>query len=106
MDKLYKILNIVHSGRKGMRYDEVQDPKYDGMVGATIKMPEIESIKQFSNVRWDFVSDGPIYYDFWTTSPVVSVSLDFSNHYVLETINTIYILEKHYDKRDTIEFNT
>lgn len=33
-------------------------------------------------------------YSWWETSPVIALSLNIKNQYVLETVNTIYILER------------
>ena len=38
----YKILRISHSGRKNIRYKDVDDQKYDGLIGSIIKMKDIE----------------------------------------------------------------
>jgi hypothetical protein len=90
----YKILNIEHSGRKGIRYEPVKDPKYDGLIGSIIETENIENVKLFNEIKWDFVENKPAWYDLWHTSPVIEIYLDFENHYVIETVNTIYILEK------------
>lgn len=93
----YKILNIAHSGRKDIRLSPVKDPRYNGLIGSIIEMDNIENSKLFDRLKWDFVENKPIWYDFWTTSPIISISLGFDNHYVVETVNTIYVLEKVYE---------
>lgn len=96
--KKYKILNVAHSGRKDVRLSPVKDPRYDGLIGSIIEMDNIENSKLFDRLKWDFVENKPIWYDFWTTSPIISISLSFDNHYVVETVNTIYVLEKVYER--------
>lgn len=89
-----KILGIYHSGRKGIRYEEITDYEYDGLKNSLINTPDEKEIHQFETVRFDFIGNKPPWYDFWVTSPVIELYVDFDNHYVLETINTIYVLEK------------
>ena len=96
--KKYKILNILHSGRNDTRLKRITDPKYNGFIGSIIEMDNIENSKTFDRLRWDFVENKPEWYDFWTTSPVILITLDLNNHYVVETVNTIYVLEKVYER--------
>lgn len=34
----FKIVQILHSGRKGTRFEEVAESKYEGLKGSTITM--------------------------------------------------------------------
>lgn len=98
----YKILRISHSGRKDIRYKDVDDPKYDGLIGSIIKMKDIESTELFERLKWDFVETSS-WYDWWEASEIISVFVNFKNQYVVETVNTIYVLEKLKDERDQNE---
>lgn len=88
----FKIVNILHSGRKGIRFEEVAESKYEGLKGSTITMGDPETIKQFESL--DMRVYGSNMYSWWETSPVIALSLNIKNQYVLETVNTIYILER------------
>jgi len=104
MKKRYKIVSVLHSGRKGLRNEPVDDPKYDGLVGCVIECNTLmENLRQFDCVDWDFVGkDAP--YAYWHTSNVVQLSRDRQdNIYWLETINTIYELEEVKTDGDTTE---
>ena len=89
MSEKYKIINIVHSGRKGPRWETVTDPKYDDMRGCILKIGEIRQFKPINATIY-----GHPYYDTWRTSEVIGLSRDSDNNYILETVNTIYILEE------------
>ncbi len=90
----YKIVEIQHSGRKGIRYTWVTDPKYDGVVGSIVNIKgSIEDIKQYSYVRMDFVKTNCLY-DYWMTSEVLEILRDTNGRYSIETANAIYILEE------------
>lgn len=90
----YKIVEIMHSGRKGLRYTWVTDPKYDGVVGSIVTIKgSIEDIKQYSFVKMDFVKTDSLY-DYWTTSEVLEIVKDTNERYSIETANAIYVLEQ------------
>ena len=94
--KRYRVLEILHSGRKNTRNKPVDNPKYDGIIGSIVELAginSIEGIRQFNLVSFEFVKTSSDY-DWWNTSAVISVFLDFHNRYHIETINTIYILEE------------
>ena len=88
---MFKIKEIVHSGRKGTRYESVTDEKYDGLVGCKINW-NIDDIKQFDGVTFK-VRNHP-FYSYWHTSPVIQLAKRDITTYELETINTIYVLEE------------
>jgi len=102
----YRIKEILHSGRKDTRNKPVDSPKFDGMIDSIIKLKyiedpnmniteidNIEDIKQFSLVGWDFLS-GNVPYEYWETTAVIAIYLDYNDIYHIETVNTIYKLEK------------
>lgn len=98
----FKIVNILHSGRKGIRNEETTESKYDGLKGSTIEMKDPESIKQFESL--DMRVYGSNVYSWWETSPVIALSLNLKNQYVLETVNTIYILERLTEEKQDNEY--
>lgn len=90
----YKIVEIMHSGRGGLRYTWVTDPKYDGVVGSIVTIKgSIEDIKQYSFVKMDFVKTDSLY-DYWITSEVLKIMKDTNERYSIETANAIYVLEE------------
>lgn len=90
----YKIIGIYHSGRKGTRYDEVTDYKYDGLIGSIIDTDKpIEDYKEFEEIYWNFISSDSLY-ACWHTSAVIGSGINSFGDYVIETINSIYVLEK------------
>ena len=90
----YKIVEIMYSGRKGLRYTWVTDPKYDGVVGSIVTIKgSIEDIKQYSFVKMDVVKTDSLY-DYWTTSDVLEIVKDTNESYSILTANAIYVLEQ------------
>lgn len=93
----YRIIDILHSGRLGIRDTRVDDEKYIGMIGSVIRLVGdlklLEDIKQFEQVMWHFVA-GQSGYTWWITSEVIQLSRDPDGLYTMETVNTIYILEQ------------
>ena len=87
----YKIVNIYHSGRKGVRWSVPEDPKYDDLVGCLCTFDPFE-VKQFESIRL-WIKNHPIY-RWWDTSAIIQLSCDFDGKYYLETINTIYVFEE------------
>ncbi len=89
----YKIVSITHSGRKGVRGTDVTASKYLGITGSIVTMKKIEDIKQFDMVHCDFIeTESP--YEYLDTSEVLSIWIDRDNRYHIETVNSIYVLEK------------
>lgn len=88
--KKYKLINIVHSGRKGLRGDKVTAEKYDDVIGSEVLF-DINDIKQFKNMTFLF-KNHPIY-DYWTTSEVLALRTDDDGTICAETVNSIYIFE-------------
>lgn len=93
MKEQYKIMSIQHSGRKGIRFSDVDHPKYDGLLGCTAII-DLDDIKQFQPYLIDII-DSP-QYEWWNISPVVQVgfTLDEDPLLVIETVNTIYTFKK------------
>ena len=95
MRKLYTIEKVIHSGRKGIRYEPVTDPKYDGLVGTRCYADFAES-KQFQKMHFDIPS-GEINcpYDWWDTSEILELKVyKETGEVFLETANTIYVLQE------------
>lgn len=88
----YKIIDIVHSGRKGTRGTKVTQSKYENMVGC-IAYIDIDNIKLFKSVH--MILKGHPEYNLWDTSVLISCEVNWRiNEISLETTNSIYILEK------------
>lgn len=87
----YKIIDIVHSGRKGIRGTKVTQSKYENMIGC-IAYIDIDNIKPFQSVH--MILKGHPEYDLWDTSVLISYHTDSYNRLSFETVNSIYILEK------------
>ena len=88
---MFRIKEILHSGRKGIRGEPVDDYKYDGLVGCYAKF-DINDIRACQGVH--MVISGHNFYDWWNTSPVIQLTKRDFDVYELETVNTIYILEE------------
>ena len=88
----YKIIDIVHSGRKGIRGTKVTQSKYENMIGC-IAYIDIDNIELFQSVH--MILKGHPEYDWWDTSVLISYEINWRiNKISLETANSIYILEK------------
>lgn len=87
----YKIINIVHSGRKGIRGEKVTQSKYENMIGC-IAYIDIDSIKPFHSIH--MMLKGHPDYDWWDTSVLIAYHTDLNNRMLFETVNSIYILEE------------
>ena len=92
---LYKLVSILHSGRKGTRDIPVNDAKYDGLVGATVKF-DVKNIIQFESFHFDILrSDSPYKYTWWETSSVLGVWVgQDTGHIRVETANSIYCFDR------------
>ena len=87
----YKIIDIVHSGRKGIRGEKVTQSKYENMIGCIVYI-DIDNIKPFRSVH--MMLKGHPEYDWWDTSVLISYHTDSYDRLLFETVNSIYILEK------------
>lgn len=93
MKKEYIVIDVLHSGRKGERYTSVNQSKYEGLIGYTVKF-DLDKLEQNKSLHMD-VKNSPVY-DWWDTSMVVSVTVNEETNYVLiETVNSIYELEEY-----------
>ena len=87
----WKIADITHSGRKGIRDEKVDDRDYEDVFGAIIKSFDPHDVKPFDVLDWNFFNNKT--YEWWHTSPVIAISLSKDERTcVIETINTIYKL--------------
>ena len=92
MRQEYKLAEVKHSGRKGIRGTDVTELNYEGLVGSHVWC-DFDAIKQFEPMEWSF-SDHPNY-DWWTTSEVLEAAYDPDIHtYIVETANTIYVFKE------------
>jgi ribosomal protein L14E/L6E/L27E len=88
----YKIVDILHSGRKDIRGKPVTDKKYEGLINSKI-ICDLKNIKPFERVRM-YVKNHPLY-DYWDISAVVKLSYDELNKiWIIETLNSIYKLKE------------
>lgn len=88
----YKIIDIVHSGRKGIRGEKVVQNKYKNMIGC-IAYIDAENIKPFKSVH--MILKGHPQYDIWDTSVLVAWNLNLDTDKLeIETVNSIYILQE------------
>lgn len=88
----YRIVDIVHSGRKGIRGERVTDVKYDGLIGSRVGF-DIKAIKHFESVRMYLLDYNPYSYRWWDTSEVIALNA-YDGKIELETANTIYKFEE------------
>lgn len=91
MQHEFVIKKITHSGRKGIRYTDVLESKYDGLAGCHI-MFDTDKVIDFTPLEWKLI--GHKDYDWWTTSEVIGVGITHEHTMLVETINTIYELEE------------
>lgn len=91
MMKTWLIKDICHSGRKGVRWTAVDDIKYYGLVGCYAKF-DMNSIKQFEGIRM-YLAGHPDH-SWWDTTGIIQLARRWDGDYVMETINTIYVLEE------------
>ena len=88
--KKYKIMAILHSGRKDTRFKKVDSDKYNGLIGSTVICKNLCNIKHFECLRMK-VLDNPLY-KIWETTAVVSLWENVNKFLYCETIDSIYIL--------------
>ena len=98
----FKIVNILHSGRKGIRNEKVTESKYEGLVNSIITTSDPIDIKQFEPLPMRVY--GSNVYSWWETSPVIGLSINMKHQYALETVNTIYILERLTEEKQDDEY--
>lgn len=86
MEKQYKLLDVVHSGRKGIRGTTICDRKYEGILGFYCRF-DLDDIQQFKPFTFDVINSW--YYDWWTTSEVLEATVE-EGIVQVETANSIY----------------
>ena len=91
----YKIVSIKHSGRKGIRGTDVNEPKYEGMINSIVEIsPSLENEKiRYTPLHMNFIETESAY-DQFHTSAILAISINKNWNYVVETINTLYELEE------------
>ena len=87
----YKIVDILHSGRQGIREEPYRDEKHNGLIGSVFKITR--GFEQFKPVYFEFI-ETQSGHDWLRTSALIQLSLDYHNLYHLETVNTIYVIQK------------
>ena len=97
MIKPYKIIDIVHSGRKDIRGKRVTAEKYTDVIGSTILL-DVDKIVQFKCINFLFKNHPE--YDYWTTSEVLALKIDMDDVVHIETANSIYICEPLFTDED------
>ena len=90
--KKYRIMAILHSGRKDTRLKRVDEDKYDGLVGSTVICRDLSEVKQFECLQMK-VLDSP-FHRVWETTAVISLWEKVNHFFYCETINSIYILNE------------
>ena len=87
----YRIINITHSGRKGLRGTPVEDFRHHGLLNCIVEFnfDSIEDLKQFECVPMTVY--GNIACELWYTSEVIQITRT-DRGYIMETVNTIYEL--------------
>ena len=93
--KKYVITGIYHSGRKGIRDEPVDNPKYEEVVGSTIESYDVEKLHQFYNYCFRFIKTSAPHKT-WVTSPVIGLAKAYTDvpEYRIETVNAIYVLRE------------
>jgi len=90
--KKYKIMSIMHSGRRNTRYKIVTDDKYDGLIGSIVVCKDLDKVKRFECIKMK-VLDSP-FHRVWETSSVISLWEKVNHFHYCETVNSIYILSE------------
>ena len=91
--KKYRIEKILHSGRKGIRFEPVIESKYDGLIGSIVEIEDLYSVEEFQTLHM-IIKNHP-QYDWWDTTEVLGLAYDsFKKEYFCETINTIYVFKE------------
>lgn len=91
MEKIYEIVDILHNGRKGIRYKRVRHKKYTGLVG-THAIIDTDKMKQFKPFRFDLIDH--FIYQWWEISEVLEARIDDDGTLVIETVNSIYVFKE------------
>lgn len=92
MKKEYLVVDVLHSGRKGERNTQVDDNKYQGLIGFKVgfNTDDLERGKDFK--MW--VLNSP-YYEYWHTSMIIAAWINEQDHTLtIETENSIYLFKE------------
>ena len=93
MRRVYKIIGIVHSGKKGERGTPVSEDKYDQLIGCHVSFDIDKIYLGYGLTMYLKPGDHP-YYDWWTMSCLQRVDYDEEDNILtIETLNSIYYLE-------------
>ena len=90
--KRYKIMTILHSGRKNTRYTMVNNEKYDGLIGSIVVCKDLHEVQPYENLKMK-VKEGA-FRGVWETSPVICLYQNVDTYYYCETVNSIYVLKE------------
>lgn len=90
--KKYKIMTILHSGRKNTRYTMVNNEKYDGLIGCIVICKDLHSLKPYECLKMK-IKD-VLFYRTWETTSVICLYQNVDTYYYCETINSIYVLKE------------
>ena len=88
--KKYRIMAILHSGRKDTRFKKVDADKYNGLIGSTVICKDLSEVKQFECLQMK-VLDSP-FHRVWETTAIISLWENVNRFIYCETVNSIYIL--------------
>jgi len=92
MTKEYFVTSILHSGRKGERNTQVNDSKYQGLIGYKVGF-DTNAIERGEELKM-WVLNSP-YYRNWYTSMVIAAWVNEQDHTLtIETENSLYILKE------------
>lgn len=87
---MWIVKDVVHSGRKGTRYTQVNE--FLDLVGCYVDF-DIKDIKHFKPIQM-IIHNSEKKWDWLNTSQIIQVGRRFDGLYELETVNAIYVLEE------------
>ena len=88
--KKYKIMAILHSGRKDTRLKKVDADKYDGLIGSTVICKDLYDVKQFECLKMKVINSP--FHRVWETTAIIALWENINHFFYCETVNSIYIL--------------
>lgn len=95
MTNVYLVDNVLYSGRKGERYQPVQDEKYWGLLGYRVAFDPL-TMERGKPFRMSVI-DSPAY-EWWETSMILAAWSNESEHTItIETENIIYICKQQFN---------
>lgn len=87
----YKVLTVLHSGRRGLRGSPAKECLY--LVGLkTCFIPYFDGWKQFTPISFKFCNDGN--YSTTVNGNIIQWTKNWNNTTEIETLNYIYVLEE------------